>query len=586
MAFRKKNGMASAPAMIDWISRLPEPGSMYAMMIMLMLSTLSGKPHEPYHHARVDAGTGLASLCAMQVSQRGLPAIHPILFAAWPVLFLFSENLDEQVTLEPLFLPLGLSVAGAVALFALTWLALREVHRAALFTSIAVVLFFLYGHAWNLLDDHPRLQQALPTGWLIVGALSLAASALIRRSASGLTLPLNLIAAGLVMINAVPITGYALQRAAEREPADVPGIRTGTPSAQVERPDIYYLIPDRYANERTLREIYDFDNRPFLDELEARGFFVASESTSNYLKTAHSLASSLSMDYLDGEALLREAVTPDDWAPLYERLLSGLPVQEFLTAQGYTYYHLGMLWPPTAENELADVTFRFTGLSDFSAVLIETTVLRAVAPDMVERPTLDRRARAAAITLYQFDGLEQLARIESGPKFVFAHFSLPHPPYVFDRHGNYRTREEEGTINIRDRFLDQTLYANKRFLELIDLLLAGPEEEHPVILIQSDEGPFPREYGIDEHDFQWLEATDDELQEKLGILNVMYLPGVDDPGLPETTTPVNLFRRVLNLYFGAELDLLPDRNYVFTDGRNFYEFHDVTDRLAERRAAD
>ena len=37
-------------------------------------------------------------------------------------------------------------------------------------------------------------------------------------------------------------------------------------------PDIYYIILDRYANVDTLRELYDFDNEPFLRELEARGF--------------------------------------------------------------------------------------------------------------------------------------------------------------------------------------------------------------------------------------------------------------------------------------------------------------------------
>jgi hypothetical protein len=583
MALRKKNGIASAPAMSDWINRLPEPGSMYAMTIMLMLSTLPHGRRNRTTKPLTAAGIPLAILLWMQ---RSLPAIHPMLLAAYPVLFLFSENLDEQIGLGPLFLPLGLSVAGAALLLGLSWLAIRDMHRAALITSIAVFLFFFYGHAWNLLEGRPTLQDALPLAWPILGALALAGAVLARNAARSLTLPLTVIGAALVIINTVPITGYALQRATAAQPSEVPGIPTGVPLARVERPDIYYIIPDRYTNERTLREIYDFDNRPFLDELEARGFFVASESTANYLKTAHSLASSLSMEYLDGEALQREAVSPDDWAPLYDRLLGGLPVQEFLTAQGYTYYHLGMLWPPTAENELADVTFRFTGLTDFSAVLIETTVLRAIAPDAVERPTLDRRARAAAITLYQLEMLERLARSDDGPKFVFAHFSLPHPPYVFDRYGKYRTRDDERAFTDRELFLEMTMYANMRFLALIDLLLEGPEEEHPVILIQSDEGPFPRAYGIDEHRFPWLEATDDELQQKFGILNVMYLPGVDDPGLPDSTTPVNLFRRVLNLYFGTDLELLPDRNYIFTDGRNLYEFHDVTDRLVERRSAE
>ena len=49
--------------------------------------------------------------------------------------------------------------------------------------------------------------------------------------------------------------------------------------------DIYYIIVDGYASSSTLEEIYGYDNHEFTDYLTERGFYVASESRSNYAKS-------------------------------------------------------------------------------------------------------------------------------------------------------------------------------------------------------------------------------------------------------------------------------------------------------------
>ena len=75
--------------------------------------------------------------------------IHPLLAAAYPVVFLFAINAAEQVTLAPLWLPLGLAVGGAALVLVVLGLVLRDWWRAALLTTVAVIGFFGYGHAWN-----------------------------------------------------------------------------------------------------------------------------------------------------------------------------------------------------------------------------------------------------------------------------------------------------------------------------------------------------------------------------------------------------------------------------------------------------
>ena len=42
--------------------------------------------------------------------------LHPFLIAAFPVLFLFSQSINEQLSLDPLWAPLGIVLLGTLVL--------------------------------------------------------------------------------------------------------------------------------------------------------------------------------------------------------------------------------------------------------------------------------------------------------------------------------------------------------------------------------------------------------------------------------------------------------------------------------------
>jgi hypothetical protein len=100
-------------------------------------------------------------------------------------------------------------------------------------------------------------------------------------------------------------------------------------------------------------------------------------------------------------------------------------------------------------------------------------------------------------------------------------------------------------------------------------------------MLQADEGPFPARYQEQGWNFDWREATDEELEEKFGILFAMRVPGADleSEGFHDALTPVNAFRIIFNARFGTDLPLLPDRVLSHIDLYNFYEMFDITDRL-------
>ncbi|MEX0983744.1 MAG: hypothetical protein WD096_01700, partial [Actinomycetota bacterium] len=130
-----------------------------------------------------------------------------------------------------------------------------------------------------------------------------------------------------------------------------------------------------------------------------------------------------------------------------------------------------------------------------------------------------------------------------------------------------------------ERYRQQLTYTNGQILALLDRLQAGPEDQDPIIVIQADEGPYPEAMMADEATYDFLEATQPDLERKQMILEALSLPGMPPGTVPEHMTPVNTFRLIFDRYFGADLPMLPDRAFVIRSNQHPYEFHDVTDRL-------
>jgi hypothetical protein len=512
--------------------------------------------------------------------------LHPFLVAAFPVLFLFAQNIREQITLQPLWTPLGVVVAGGAAVLVLALILGRVldvgVGRSALAASLLIGLALTYGHAWNLVGDAVRLHRYLLIAWT---GLALAGLFVIYRLrppvVARVTTALNVLVGVLLVINLVPIGDFALRAAAADEPAGVSNLSSQDPVPDRQR-DVWYIVPDRYAGSRGLREGFGFDNGPFLDALRERGFEVAEEATATYLKTALSLASSLNMTELDADQLASEASATDDWAPVYRRLQGNHAVGRFLRERGYEYLHVGSRRGPTSTNATADATF-LLGRTEFDAVLADTTILAALKRVLPAQVPVGIEGIISAQTEFQFGLLNQLAD-KPGPNFVFVHMLVPHPPYAFNADGSRVTDAQRASRTVDEQYLEQLKFTNASFLSLVDRLHDRPTSEWPIIVLAADEGPFPPRYVEDEERFKWLEATPDELLRKFSILTAISVPGVDRAGLEtagftDDLTPVNLFRVVFNAAFDAELPMLPQRNFVFVDQRHLYDQVEVTDRL-------
>jgi hypothetical protein len=330
----------------------------------------------------------------------------------------------------------------------------------------------------------------------------------------------------------------------------------GDPPPSADAPDIYYLVFDRYPGPRSIELGFDIEN-PLYDELRARGFYLADRSHANYQKTTFSLNSTMSAELLDGRGRAEAVLGTTDTSAPYSRIRNS-NVARFLKARGYYYVHVGADFDGTRTNALADFTFEHDITSDFGAAFIESTAL----PGILRRVGVAGAANEQRYdwTTRELDLLEHLAD-RPGPEFVFGHVLLPHPPYIFEADGDFISDAQASRTSRAERWENQLMYTNKRLLAIVDNLLDRPESERPVIIVQSDEGPYPAGLGGNTG-IDWTTATPVEREIKFSILNAWYVPDGRDIGLYPQISSVNTFRLLFNAYFGTTLPLLPDDSFT------------------------
>ena len=498
--------------------------------------------------------------------------LHPVLLAAYAVLFLYSVNLDEVLPVDAAA-PLVRSVVAAVGLTGILGLAFRDLRRGAVVATALVVAFFAFGHVSAGLADLGLDDRAQLAAWGLVVLAAIVYAARAKGSLPRMTAGLNVAAGVLVVLVLGNIVPYELGRAG-RQPIAVADAAT-TARGPVRKPDIYFLVFDRYGSADAIERRFGLQNDLY-GWLEEQGFEVPKNSHANYRATDFSLAATLNMRFLDE---LTETVGPEsgDRTPA-QAMVRDHEVGRFLKSQGYRYYQLGSWFGPTRSSDIADENLVLGVTSEFETVLNDTTVVpaieRVLGTASEETPIAERSIRERHREGALFE-LRQLRRVTTapGPKFVFAHILLPHDPYVFRADGSPLSEEEVKATDERELYAAHLEYTNAQIREIVGYLLAGPEKDRPVVIIEGDEGPLACQ-SVD-----CVSSTPEYLKIRLGNLVALYLPGVDVE-VPDNFTSVNTFRLVFREFFGADLPPLPDRSYTWPDNDHIYDFRDVTELIS------
>ena len=508
----------------------------------------------------------------------------PFLLSIHPVLHLFSINVAE-LNLSEISRSLLLAFLLGGIVLGLAYLFLRHWQRASLVASLFILLFFLFGDVATWTARMFGLGPARSNLFVF----SLAAGCMIIwiwlvqrriRDIASVNMYFNLLAVLFLANSAIQVTRNLMEHGLSFISKDFPQAAVGE-SAKPQR-DIYYIILDGYGRQDILQAFYEFDNSSFLNELAARGFYVAKESSSNYIQTMLSLSSSFNMDYI--QSLEAEGQEIENRADLIE-LLEKNRVRTVLAGHGYRLMSFGNEYKATissaeiyydeAEEGLA------SPISAFESILIDHTMARvlshvpALNKALIQMPYDTHRRHI----LFAFEKLQEVPTMD-GSYFVYAHIIAPHPPFVFDKRGEVVLHDEPFTLNdanyyTRDHsrksylagYRRQIQYVNTRILETVDAILSQSDTP-PIIILQGDHGP-----GAYLH---WGSLDNTIPAERFGILNAYYFPDQDYARLYPSISPVNSFRVVLNEFFDQDYAMLPDRHY-YSSWSFPFDFIEVTD---------
>jgi hypothetical protein len=498
---------------------------------------------------------------------KGPVVFYPLLFAAFPILFLYVHNISET-SAGQLWLPIVISVAATLVLWAILSLILRSLSKAGLATAIFLAFFFAYGRLYDGLNYLgvfvPKHAHLLPV-MLFVWGYCVYFIGRAKRDFRVTTRLFNIVAVVLIAINLFNIVNYQVKVAGMDDitPSETSEAAADSPAELSPLPDIYFIILDEYAHPDTMKEWYDYDNSEFINSLEDKGFFIASESRTRTPNTHQILAQILNMEYLAWAWHWEETTSQWTKTPLpqieadltteeaYQMIVDN-SVVDFLRTKVYSYIYFGSWFEfdryQQGMKDTADLYFNYyeydssSLVTEFVHILWNTTMLRPFYHYIAGGQYENYNRRGVLGTL---DHLKEVPYME-GPKFVFVHFECPHSPYVFGPNGEYIAPANWANYKDKQFYLGQYIFISWEIEKVIDALLKESEIP-PIIILQSDHGQRPHHPTIAIGGDEW---------EK--ILNVMYLPGMDYSELSDSISPVNTFRLIFNQYFGADYPLLED----------------------------
>ena len=528
---------------------------------------------------------------------------HPFLIAFFPIIAVYSVNIG-LIQLEQFIFPTILIVGSALLFFLCLKYILKNGKKAALIVTLAFIIFFSFGHIYNMLNqvsigdtDLGSNRTLLP---IFVISFGIGSFLIIRtkRTLDNATSIVNTISIVFitVIVAMVGIETFGCDECLIQQTYSL-GIFSNqimdsplyfeehsfSVSESDSLPNVYYIILDGYPRNDVLKKHLDFDNSEFINFLKQREFYVAENSYSNYSLSSTSIPATMNMNYIN---FLADELGEDSrsYDPLLGKdfgLYADNQVIKNFKSMGYKVAKIGSVPMYLHEIPLADLSSCYKSIHLMDNRLFDTVARTSMIGYFIERWSEDLQRQ---IIICAFEELPKISSYYEEPVFVWSHIMLPHFPLIFGANGEPVTPGEsllvmnnphvfEGTDsswNIKQQFLQQLQFANKKSMELVDKILKN--EKQSIIIIQSDHGSA---FDVNLHD-----PTDDDVHQRLSNINAIYFPD-EKPReiLMNDTTNVNTFRIVFNSYFGSDYDILEDRIYWNLSYKKPFWFKDVTSVL-------
>ena len=492
----------------------------------------------------------------------------PALLRRWPLyvlllpLFFVLHGVKENFgfLLAGDYLPLVLFYClAALIIYLLLYLIYRNKIKAGLITFLLLSIFFFYGAIQDFLKANlPALNRyviLLSSFFLstviVAGVLKKSKQRFIKVNFFLNCLLIIYIVADLAVVLAKSFSlskdKFTIYPFAQNEHYTI--------CKDCEKPDIYFLVFDEYASSVCLKNDFGFNNSQLDTFLINKQFRIQKYSWGNYNFTPFSMSSILNMSYING--INPESITSDDYARC-NKLIRENEVVKYFSANGYDIVNRSIF--DIAGNP-SPVNQDFLPLK--ARLITDRTLWGRVKRDILWNLVMGKFEIKwlSQNLIYSYNQnnnkLIDLVKKDSEkkssiPRFIYAHYNMPHPPYYFDKIGKALPKEklDHSFEKDKDLYIGYVQYTNTKIIELVNTISRNTNNE-AVMIIMGDHG-FRNDWQMPQHVF---------LQNQ----NAVYLPGKNYNLFYDSITGVNQFRVLINTLFKQNTPLLKDTSIFLKD---------------------
>ena len=326
-------------------------------------------------------------------------------------------------------------------------------------------------------------------------------------------------------------------------------LNTMKPVTTAKKPDIYYVVFDSYTSNAALKTHWGFSNDSINAFLSASGFKISGNAHSSYDFTPLSVNSVFNLGYLEAsDQSPRDFILFNYGRKAFDTAF----ILKWFRGQGYEincYSMLSAAYDPDKTYPFnPDKPLHWLRRQTIERIwlnpwlwnrFLSVTGRDNAYPAKIESAirTIRNNTQSLLNTVMQQDK-------SPVPKFIYAHFLLPHEPYLYKRDGSARPANEVFELTAeqdKQFYLDQVYYSNRLITKIVSHLLATGADDK-IIIIQGDHG--------------YRNYTGKEKGDRLGVFNAIYFPRKEYEQVGDSMQLVNTFRIVLNNYFDQQLPLL------------------------------
>jgi len=462
--------------------------------------------------------------------------IFPFLLAFFPSWILILKNYDELI-----FQDILISLA-IVSVSIIIWIVIRKIiknsNKAALITGVGVVFFFYFGYVQDalkgiLVSNIPvnKTSILVPISIIIFIILTIYFIKSKNNFESIIKIA-NVVSITLILVVCVQFI---------------------IPGASAEKPNVYHIILDEYTDNEILTKKFGYNNEKFLEFLNNNGFYMHDKLFSTFGGTVKELNVILNMEY---PKKLR-------WMSEDYESLNNNKVMSIFSNQDYSVIETNsmMRW-----KNFSDVDTKLCYDTNFiNSEFLDQVLGKSIIRYFLEKYQQDTRRDTVRCT---FDVLNEITLKTDGPKYVFSHVYVPHPPFLFGPNGENvipDRREISGLQSWENPqgYVNQLIYATNEITVVIKNIVKN--DPNAIIIVQGDTGTLT---GTD-----ISKKTMKEIYQAHSILYAVRIPDVEDS---DYMIPVNTYRIIFNNYFNMNYDYLEYHSYLVDNDGNM---EDITKKL-------